>query len=280
MPLWRFADALSPLQFLVFQRWPRAAYSRHNVPPQPVECKTTLSLGCPPINSRKVRVTVGQANRLHAERKISYITISPRLSWRFFLFAAADSYLCHASSMQVSLYRRKFSLRYKPTNLSSSCPWNPRPKPLVGLKQMTKTDAERTLKNRLRDAGAKFKGPFPSTREVRYCKPISIRVAQSQIKYSVVWPRCLFSSHLFARRAFFSLGQIAQARRKTETAKDLEGIDMSNVVAGSRRRRRSEDDDTSPPKKKRRSVEDSDIECSGEESSSEEDSEDEYQLSV
>lgn len=82
----------------------------------------------------------------------------------------------------------------------------------------------------------------------------------------------------------FSLGQIAQARRKTETAKDLEGIDMSNILARSRRRCRSEDDNTSPPKKKRRSVEGSDSsdpgsECSGEESGSEEDSDEEFQLS-
>lgn len=76
-----------------------------------------------------------------------------------------------------------------------------------------------------------------------------------------------------------SCGQIAQARRKTETAKDLEGIDMSNIVAGSRRRRRSEED-TSPPKKKRRSVESSDSESSEEESRSEEDSEEEFELSA
>lgn len=80
--------------------------------------------------------------------------------------------------------------------------------------------------------------------------------------------------------AFCAFGQIAQARRKTETAKDLDGIDMDNVVAGSRRRRRLEDEKTSPPQKKRMSLEGSDSECSGEESSSEEDSEEEFQLSV
>eukprot|EP00903_Cladosiphon_okamuranus_P012743 g11913.t1 len=83
---------------------------------------------------------------------------------------------------------------------------------------------------------------------------------------------------------FPSAREIAQARRKSETAKDLEGMDMSNIVAGSRRRRRSEDDNTSPPTKKRRSLEGSesshpDSECSGEESSNEEDSEEEFQLS-
>lgn len=46
--------------------------------------------------------------------------------------------------------------------------------------------------------------------------------------------------------------QIAQAQRETDKAKDLEGIDMGNVVQGSRRRGRV--DTVSPPKKKRRSV--------------------------
>eukprot|EP00752_Nemacystus_decipiens_P003333 g3084.t1 len=112
------------------------------------------------------------------------------------------------------------------------------PKPFVGLKQMRRKDAENTLKIRLIEAGAKFKGLFPSARE------------------------------------------IAQARRKTETAKDLEGIDMSNIVAGSRRTRRSEEDNTSPPKKKRRSVEGPDSDCSEEDNSSEEDFEEEFELSA
>lgn len=48
------------------------------------------------------------------------------------------------------------------------------------------------------------------------------------------------------------MDQIAQAKRETDKAKDLEGIDMGNVVKGSRRRGRS--DTSSPPKHKRRRV--------------------------
>jgi len=79
-----------------------------------------------------------------------------------------------------------------------------------------------------------------------------------------------------------SLEQIAQARRKTETAKDLDGIDLSNVVAGARRRRGSGDENVSPPKKQRLvQGQDgvSDSECSGDENGSDEDSEEEFQLS-
>lgn len=42
-----------------------------------------------------------------------------------------------------------------------------RPKPFQGLKKKSKSDAETTLTNRLIEAGAPFKGPFPSPREVR-----------------------------------------------------------------------------------------------------------------
>ncbi|CAM9868141.1 unnamed protein product [Ectocarpus sp. 8 AP-2014] len=85
------------------------------------------------------------------------------------------------------------------------------PRPLQGLKQMKRRDAERTLRERLISSGAQFKGLFPSSRE------------------------------------------IAQARRRTETKNDLDGMDLGNVVQGSRRRERSEDHG-SPPKKKRRGV--------------------------
>lgn len=95
-----------------------------------------------------------------------------------------------------------------------------------------------------------------------------------------VFSRILQTIVLTTLLGVFSHGQIAQARRKTETAKDLEGIDTSNIVAGSRRRRRSEEDNASPPKKKRRSIEGSDSECSEEESSSGEDSEEEFELSA
>ena len=76
--------------------------------------------------------------------------------------------------------------------------------------------------------------------------------------------------------------QIAQARRKTETAKDLDGIDLGNVVAGSRRRRGVENENVCPPKKKQNVQGQGEVpesECSEDESSSEEDSEEEFQLS-
>ncbi|CAM9492583.1 unnamed protein product [Ectocarpus sp. 12 AP-2014] len=89
------------------------------------------------------------------------------------------------------------------------------PRPLRGLKQMKMRDAERTLRERLISCGAQFKGLFPSSREA--------------------W-------------------QIAHhSRRRTATKNDLDGMDLGNVVQGSRRRERSEDH-SSPPKKKRRSV--------------------------
>lgn len=49
-----------------------------------------------------------------------------------------------------------------------------------------------------------------------------------------------------------SVNQIAQAKRKTEEAKELEGIDTSNIMQGSRRRGRS--DNLNIPNKKRRSA--------------------------
>lgn len=79
-----------------------------------------------------------------------------------------------------------------------------------------------------------------------------------------------------------SLEQITRARRKTETAKDLDGIDLNNVVAGSRRRRGLDDGNVSPPKKKRLVQDQDEVserECSGDENGSEEDSEEEFQLS-
>ena len=91
------------------------------------------------------------------------------------------------------------------------------------------------------------------------------------------------------RALHFSVGQISQAQRKTDQAKDLEGIDLGNVVQGSRRRGRP--DYISPPNKKRRRgdahVGSSDNEDSqgsgsggGEDSSSDnEDSEAEFELS-
>ncbi|CAM9348741.1 unnamed protein product [Pylaiella littoralis] len=115
-----------------------------------------------------------------------------------------------------------------------------------GLKQMHGENAEVTLKDRLIDAGAQFKGYFPSVKE------------------------------------------IAKARRKTETAKDLDGMDTCNVIQGSRRRGRSADDTAavSPPNKKQRSVDTqeggSEIECSEDDSagSAYEEYEDEFQLSA
>ncbi|CAM9433758.1 unnamed protein product [Ectocarpus fasciculatus] len=111
------------------------------------------------------------------------------------------------------------------------------PRPLQGLKQMKRRDAERTLRERLIASGAQFKGLFPSSRE------------------------------------------IAKARRKTETKNDLDGMDLGNVVQGSRRRSRSEDQ-SSPPKKKRRSVDEQEGssdsgDCS---ESHDDDSEEEFEL--
>lgn len=86
----------------------------------------------------------------------------------------------------------------------------------------------------------------------------------------------------------FSLDQIAQARRKAETAKDLEGMDMDNVIQGSRRRGRSADDTpVSPPNKKQRGL-DTQERGSGSESSEDDGSgsayedseEEEFQLSA
>lgn len=57
------------------------------------------------------------------------------------------------------------------------------------------------------------------------------------------------------------MDQIAQAKRETDKAKDLEGIDLDNVVKGSRRRGRS--DTLSPPKHKRRRVHAQDEGASG-----------------
>lgn len=87
------------------------------------------------------------------------------------------------------------------------------------------------------------------------------------------------------------LDQVAQAKRNTEKAKDLEGMDMGNVVLGSRRRGRSDTPD--PPQQKRRRVHAKDEGASsdggdsgesdsgGEESgsSSNEDSESEFEFS-
>ncbi|CAN0349388.1 unnamed protein product [Ectocarpus sp. 12 AP-2014] len=104
------------------------------------------------------------------------------------------------------------------------------PRPLRGLKQMKRRDAERTLRETLISSGAQFKGLFPSSREVKHdANPHH------------------HHSHTFVTR------QIAQARRRTATKNDLDGMDLGNVVQGSRRRERSEDH-SSPPKKKRRSV--------------------------
>ncbi|CAM9094064.1 unnamed protein product [Hapterophycus canaliculatus] len=115
------------------------------------------------------------------------------------------------------------------------------PQPFRGLKEMEKTDAESLLKDRLIDAGARFKGPFPSLRE------------------------------------------IAQTRRKTETEKDLDGIDPGNVVQGSRRRGRFDNEIIAPNKKLRgpgSSVGGCDRESSEKDSSGDEDSEEEFQLSA
>lgn len=90
------------------------------------------------------------------------------------------------------------------------------------------------------------------------------------------------SHNNYRTKTCLSLCQIARARRKTETAKDLDGIDLSNVLAGSRRRRGLDDENFSPPKKKRL-VQGQDgvshSECSGNESGNEDDSEEEFQLS-
>ncbi|CAM9279574.1 unnamed protein product [Ectocarpus sp. 13 AM-2016] len=108
------------------------------------------------------------------------------------------------------------------------------PRPLRGLKQMKRRDAERTLRERLISSGAQFKGLFPSSREVWQ------KVTHDANPHH-------HHSHTFVTR------QIAQARRRTATKNDLDGMDLGNVVQGSRRRETSEDY-SSPPNKKRRSV--------------------------
>lgn len=76
--------------------------------------------------------------------------------------------------------------------------------------------------------------------------------------------------------------QIAQARRKTETEKDLDGIDPGNVVQGSRRRGRSDNETTAPNKKLRGvgSLEGGSDSASSEQDSGDEDSEEEFRLSA
>lgn len=181
---------------------------------------------------------------------------------------------------------------------------------------MQRNNAEETLKDRLIDAGAQFKGSFPSAREVlRDCFEHPTRVI-FQLRCGVdttilllytnpvfeIFGLMIFDAGLYSAYGaddlgdnsqyscmaakYFSLDQIAQARRKTEAAKDMDGMDSTNVIPGSRRRGRPADDIVSPPNKKQRSDVDtqeggSDSECSedGSTGSAYEESEEEFQLS-